>query len=574
MCTLCVVGCWKQCLQIKEVDLGEECNMQRETIPRWAEGQFKLREAMRGWIKASVDRWKHTPWSGGHDEGIFTRTWPAYYLLTGDRTAYDFLDTLVNEFIDCPLVEACTCFLSERDAAEYPPDQRRRPPFHGYPADQACFVHAPENYAWFLTHVAHINPSPKVRQALEDCAEHVGNWCSETEPWYDWQEHRFRSSIFGTLRVRDYPPYDFETIALVRVMVIASNAYYVTQDQKYLDVCTDWADKWARIVLECDAEQGFPVALFPCPDSQIETLYGDIGKRLSGRTKFNYELGNLLLDLYYYTRKESYAQAVHKMLNTDQDWSAPAQGLPRISSILAAKYRSVTSDKSLDSRITEAADRMLADESDNRPAIVIMNKSTEQFLNTPGLVYVQVYKDGRILLDNRNTAILTTAFMVTQETRYLEYAMDLAVNRFYDSHYIWDGRELGCRGSWQGRNGVAMHNVMAPMMCSAMGGFGMLEGERPWFEVRYIQNDGSPGLPDNVAALFLPSGPNQRVVRFYNRGDVPEQIRVIPDNMQVEPQGRSIRAISATLDGKPLPNAESPITLPPQTTVELKIDLR
>ncbi|MDH7600652.1 MAG: hypothetical protein QHI38_00715 [Armatimonadota bacterium] len=548
--------------------------MQSETMPRWAEGQFKLREAMHWWIEAAAERWKHTPWGAGHDEGIFTRTWPAYYLLTGDQTAYDFLDRLVSEFIDCPVVEACNCFLTDEDAAEYPPGQRRRPPFHGYPADQACFVHAPENYAWFLTHVAHINPSPKVRQALEDCAEHVGNWSPEAQPWYDWQEHRFRSSIFGTLRVRDYPPYDFETLALVRVMILASNAYYITQDRKYLDVCTDWADKWARIVLESDPEQGFPVALFPCPESEIEERYGDIGRRLRSKTKFNYELGNLLLDLYYYTHKESYAQAVHKMLNIDQDWSAPAQGLPRISSILAAKYRSITGDKSFDSRIVCAADSMLVDESDNRPAIVIMNKSTEQFLNTPGLVYVQVFKDRRIILDNRNTAILTAAFMVTQDTRYLEYAMNLAANRFYDSHYIWDGRELGCRGSWQGRNGVAMHNVMVPMMCSAMGGFGMLEGERPWFEVRYTQANGKPGLPDNVAALFVPGSPKQRTIRFYNRSENAEQVYAIPDNTRVGSFDRPLVAVTAVLDGEPLPKPDSPITIPPLKSVTLTIELQ
>jgi hypothetical protein len=547
--------------------------MPMEPIPNWAQGQFKLREAMHWWIEAAAARWERTPWSGGHDEGIFTRTWPAYYLLTGDKTAYDFLDRLVNEFIDCPVVEACKCFLTQEDAARYP-DQNRRPPFHGYPADQACFVHAPENYAWFLTHVAHINPSPKVRHALEDCAEHVGNWCPDTPPWYDWQQHRFRSSIFGTLNVRAYPPYDFETIALVRVMVLASNAYYLTGNKRYLDVCTDWADKWARIVLESDSKTGFPTTLFPCSDDEVERLYGEHGAAHKSRTKFNYELGNLFLDLYYYTRKESYAQAVHKMLNIGREWCAPAQGLPKISSILTAKYRSITGDTFFDEIVIQAADSMVLDESDNRPAILIMNKATEQFLDTPGLVYVQVYKDKRIVLDNRNTTILTSAFMATHDTRYLEYAMNLAANRFYDSHYIWDGRELGCRGSWQGRNGVAMHNVMAPMMCSAMGGFGMLEGERPWFEVRYSRSNGQPGLPDNVAALFLPTNPRERVIKFYNRGETAEEVCIIPDNTLVGSENEPLQAVEATVDGIPLSNPTSPVVVSPKKTTELRIYLR
>ncbi|MGB9620503.1 MAG: hypothetical protein ACPL7K_08840, partial [Armatimonadota bacterium] len=400
--------------------------MKSNGVPEWADGQLRLREAMRWWIDSAVDRWSHTPWGGGHDEGIFTRTWPSYYLLTGDQKAYQFLDKLVHEFIDCPVVEACKCFLTPEDAAAYP-DQDRRPPYHGYPADQACFVHAPENYAWFLTHAAHINPSPRVRQALEDCAEHVGNWSSDVPPWYDWDAHRFRSSIFGTRLVRDYPPYDFETIALVRVMVLASNAFYLTGKQRYLDICTDWADKWTQIVLEANPEDGFPTVLFPCPEEDIELKYGEFGKRRT-RAKLNYELANLLLDVFYYTRKESYAQAVHKMLNTDSGWSAPAQGLPGISSILVARYRSVTGDRSFDKRVIDAAEAMLLDETDNRPALVLMCKSTEQFLGTPGLVYVRMYKDGRVELDNRSTALLTSAFMISHDTTYLEYAMRLAAN--------------------------------------------------------------------------------------------------------------------------------------------------
>ena len=541
-------------------------------MPGWADGQFKLREAMYWWIQRSTERWKHTPWGGGHDEGIFTRTWPPYYLLTGDQTAYEFLDKMVHEFVESPVVEACTCFLTEEDAAGYP-SQKRRPAYHGYPEDQACFVHAPENYAWFLTHMAHINPSPRVREALEDCAEHVGNWSPDSPAWYDWENHRFRSSLFGTAIVRDYPPYDFETIALVRVMVFASNAFYLTGEQKYLDLCVNWADKWARIVLDADPGEGFPGLLFPCREAEVEAKYGELGRRRA-MVKSNYELANLFLDLHYYTRSESYAQGVHKMLNTDTEWRVSGIGFPSISSILVAKYRSMTGDRSFDKTVVELAEAMLLDESDNRPALVLMCKSSEQFLNRPGLAYLRMYKNGSIELDNRNTTAMTAAFMITHDTRYLEYAMELALNRFYDSHYIWDGRELGCRGSWQGRNGVAMHNVIAPMMCSAMGGFGMMEGERPWFEVRYARSDGQPGLPEDVAALFLPGGPRERVVKLYNRGEKKERVSVTPDNTRVGSANGSLEFASATLDGRPVGDPAQGITIVPGRVMELRIELR
>lgn len=547
--------------------------MNREQTPEWAEGQFRLREIMYWWIQRSTQRWEHTPWGGGHDEGIFTRTWMPYYLLTGDRTAYDFLDKMVNDFIDSAVVEACTCFLTPEDAARYPKADRR-PPYHGYCEDQACFVHAPENYAWFLTHMAHINPSPKVRKALKDCAEHVGNWSPEAEPWYDWEGHRFRSALFGTKMVRAYPPYDWETIALIRVIVLASNMFYVSGERKYLDVCVDWANKWAIVVLDSDPEKGFRTILFPCPDDQVtDVKYGEYAKQLDRRTKLDYELANFFLDLFYYTGERSYAQAVHKMLNTDTNWPRYSGGNAAIGGILPAKYRAVTGDKSFDDRIVESAESMMWDESDNRPSLVLMNKSSEQFLNTPGLLYVRVFKDRRIELDTRSTSMLTSAYLVSGDTKYLEYAMGLAWNRFLDSHYIWDGRELGCRGSWQGRNGVALHNVISPMMCSAMGGFGMLEGERPWFEVRYHRADGTPGLPEDVAALFVPGSPGERVVKLYNRSDKAQTVAVSADNTQAGGRSDEPAVRSASLDGRTILDPAKGVTLPPRQLVELKMDL-
>ena len=540
--------------------------MTDQTTPGWADGQFKLREAMYWWIQRSTERWEHTPWGGGHDEAIFTRTWMTYYMLTGDKTAYEFIDKMANDFIDSPVVEACTCFLTEEDAAQYPKG-KRRPPYHGYCEDQACFVHAPENYAWFLTHMVHIDPSPKILKALEDCAEHIGNWSPDSPPWYNWEEHRFRSSLFGTGKVRNYPPYDFETLALSRVMVLASNMYYVSGEQKYLDLCVNWLDKWADIVLSSDPEKGFCPMRFPCPEDEIKTKYGPYAEWAGSGAKLDYELANLLLDVYYHTRKESYAQAVHKMLNTGVQWQHHFSGL------LVAKYRAMTLDKSFDGRVVEAADAMLLDESDNRPALLLMCKGSEQFLPMAGLQYLRVFKNERIELDPRRTSVLAAAYMATGDASYLEYAMELGLNRFYDSHYLWDGRELGCRGSWQGRNGIAMLNVIPPLMLSSMGGFGMLEGERPWYEVRYSKADGTPGLPEHVAALFVPGGPKERTVRFYNRGDEAETVRVTADNLLVGSANGPLSVISATLDGTPVVSPENGVSVPPRQVVELLMKL-
>jgi len=120
---------------------------------------------------------------------------------------------------------------------------------------------------------------------------------------------------------------------------------------------------------------------------------------------------------------------------------------------------------------------------------------------------------------------------------------------------------------------VAMHNVIAPMMCSAMGGFGMMEGERPWFEIRYAQSDGRPGLPEDVAALFLPGGPRERVVRFYNRGSKDERVSAVSDNTLVGSKNGPLAFASATLDGRAVGDPAKGITIVSGRVMELRMEL-
>lgn len=530
-------------------------------IPVWAEEQLNCRRYMAEWIRKSVERWRHVPWGSGHDEGIFTRAWQGFYLLTGDQTAYDYLDMLVHQFIASSEVEACTCFLRPEDAEEYAGIERR-PPYHGYPAEQACFVHAPENYAWFLTHMAHINPAPEILRALEDVAEHVGNWCPDSPPWYDWDNHRFRSILVGTRRVRDYPPYDVDCMRMVPVIIPAFNMYHVTLEEKYLDLCSDYADKWAEIVNSAGNE-GFCPMRFPCADELVPERYPHLAHWHSWRWRYDDDLCHFLLDTYYYTRQQNLADAARRMLKWALETPPKPGGDGAVPGIAFAKYRRLTGDTSLDDSVICFTDPMLI-EDESRTGLLFMHKASELALETSGMWYVRQFKDGTILRDERQVGYMMAAYQITGDLKYLEYALKLAGSRFLDSHYIWDGRELGCRGSWMGRNGVALRNIMPAICMSALGGITMLAGERPWMEVRYWQKDGRPGLPDKVAALLLPGPTNERRIRFVNVGDETAWVRIEPDSTNLKPT-------RATLDGATVGDPSEGIEIPPGNESELSM---
>jgi len=218
------------------------------------------------------------------------------------------------------------------------------------------------------------------------------------------------------------------------------------------------------VVIDADPGKGFQTMLFTGLTKEQIVRDWPLAYMRHLRHKLDFELGNFMLDLFYYTHRESYAQAVHKMLNSEREWSKYTGKNAAIRGYNDDLVSAPTGDTSFDSRLIEAANAVLLDESDNHPAIALVRKHSERFLNVPGLVYLRMFKDGAVELDNRNTGILNAACRATHDNHYLEYAIGLAYNRFQDSYYIRDGREMGCRGSWRGRNGVAMHNVIAPMM--------------------------------------------------------------------------------------------------------------
>lgn len=500
-------------------------------LPDWVRLQLDLRKWMSGWVDDLIMNHANTPWRHGHDEGLFARTLPAFYLLSGHQPALQFSEKLARDFISSPLSEACDCFLTAQDAAAFG-DRRLVQKWHGYQEEWSCLCHGPENYAWFLAHVAHVSQDSRFTQALLDYAEHIGNFSDSAPAWYDWEARRFRSCHLGTKTVRACAPYDYDSDTHIRVMTVALNAFSLTGDRRYLELVTNWLEKWAEVVME--ARDGIPTRLFPVPESEVAGLYGEFG--VAGRVKAQYELGQMFLDVVRAGGPEELLRPVRKMISaalSDNDW---AMGR------LVAKYRILSGDHTFDKAVVDYGRQALERDSEH-PALLITVKAPADSA-FEGNDYVTIGSGSSVRPDTRSVSMLACAFQITGDLRFAESAMRLAWMRFWASWYLWDGRQFGCRGSWTGRNGVAMHNVIPALLMTASGGFGMLEGETPWLDVVYRREDGAPGLPEGVAALY--DVPGQRIL-LANTTSRPQRITLSSGRFSSAP-GRNAPASQTAVE--------------------------
>ncbi|MEI6913747.1 MAG: hypothetical protein WCL39_01300 [Armatimonadota bacterium] len=473
-------------------------------LPGWANNQFDARRFMRRWCDTLVMRYPGTKWRGGHDEGVFTCTLPAFYLMSGYPQARTFTLGLADDFIRSPMAEACNCFLTEKDATGFKSTTGRK--YHGYPADYSCIIHGPENYSWFLAPAAWIG-GPNYTDALRDASEHIGNFTPDTPPWYDWKEHRFRSLLLGTKRVRDYPPYNFETLNHVKLMQAASNTYGLTGDKRYLDLLVDWCDKWADIIVSA-GDNAWPIARYPVPDDKVKEIYGTYA--YSDKSRANSDLIQLLLDVNRFSPHPKYVAAAKSMIDTALTYSDSMTGN------LVAKYRALTGDKSFDERMLKVADADMA--RGDLPAAILVVRHPPEGSDFGDMNYVMIDGKDTARKDIRSVANIMAAWAITGDVKYAERGLQIAAGRVSSSWYLLDGREIGCQGKSNSRNAVSIADGLSALGFSSQGGYGMFEGEIPWFEVHYCQEDGRPGTPENLMTLYSNAG-GKNIIRFSNSND-------------------------------------------------------
>lgn len=298
--------------------------------PEWAEGFFVTRDRMRRWIDRAVERQSTIPYRGGHDEGTFISSWFGFHQLFGAPNALEFARFLRDGF------------------AEW----SREHMIHGfYPVGEAH--HQTEIFTFFLCRLWRVAPDDLTAELIVDAAHHIGNWVEGFPEWYDWNEHRFLSWRIGTESIGGPKSRGYEVPDHFRLVQIALSAWEITGEQRYLDLCTAYSDRWAEAILEAPvAEPPTVIRSAAAGADEDEVLYA-IGAHHHGgsaleRVEPHVPAGtvDVLLDLYTTTGGDQYAAAARRLCEA----LLPALSDPYSNppGTLLSRYRAETGDTSLD----------------------------------------------------------------------------------------------------------------------------------------------------------------------------------------------------------------------------------
>ncbi|MFO8080369.1 MAG: hypothetical protein R6V07_08695 [Armatimonadota bacterium] len=298
--------------------------------PDWADGFFSIRNQMQRWIDAALGRHERIPYQGGHDEGTFISSWFAYHQLFGASRALSFAQFLRDGF------------------AKWSHENL----LHGfYPTGEAH--HQTEIFTFFLCRLWRVAPDDETAELIVDAAHHIGNWVEGFPEWYDWDEHRFLSWRIGTESIGGPQSQGYEVPDHFRLIQIALTAHDITGEQRYLDLSTAYADRWAEAILEAPVDEPPTVIRSGESAADEEEVFYAIGGHHHGqsaleRVEPHVPAGtvDVLLDLYRMTGEDRYADASRRICEA----LLPALSDPYSNppGALLGRYRAETGDTSLD----------------------------------------------------------------------------------------------------------------------------------------------------------------------------------------------------------------------------------
>jgi hypothetical protein len=489
--------------------------MSEKEAPGWATNELTLRKTVGEWVEEAMRRQELVPWHGITDEGTFTESWGGYYLLTGDRKILEFMYKLRDGFLEW----------GDRTGALY----------HGYYAEGDAH-HQPETWIFFLGHLWWLEKNRRNVEVLEDAAHHIGNWVKDVPEWYDWENHCFRGGYpaIGTRVVREYPPYNYEAPTFFRFIQMALNAYLATGKRRYLRFSRDYADKWCDLILK----PGLPPSnLYPAGYSMEERtkLYAATShRRVEEGDLSHYGSGHVpdvLIDLYALTKEKRYLEAAMKLLELFRDDTDVPNVCPYCAWTLA-KSRKLTGDTSYD----EAAIKKVSPLMEKPlPTILLYEGPAAR----RGMKYA--YRNPSGVIEECKvpawywwgaTQNLVLAYQISGDLRFLNRAMTLTERTLrLAKPWLRDGREHGCEG--QLLHHAAGHAAAYILSSASMGLYRFCGGDVT--EVRYLDEEGKPGLPEGVAALLEPTD-GGRVVRLYNghEEDVCVKIQVCNTDLKIK----------------------------------------
>ena len=509
---------------------------------------FALRREMSAWIARSIARNSRIPWQGGHDEGTFTSSWFGFYQLTGDEQIADFLYSMRDGFFG------------------WAKDNLR----HGYYRTGEPH-HQPETFMIFLTRLLHLDwqHQPTI-EAIEHAAHHLGNWVDGIPDWYDWQTHRFLSYSLGTETVDTGARNSYEVPDHFRLLQVLITAHLATKQERYLELCGDYADRWAALIL---AEEDYVPAKLPAeivaddaywsgpglPEPQsfarmAERLRANAGEKLAANVEMHVSAGTVdtLLDLFELCGKQLYVEAAKKLLGFAIPALSDPYALPPGSLLL--KYRKVTGDTTFD----EEALRRIGEMPDEAaPLSDLMFTDTKEEEHPMGIgrrrdaVRWGYRREDDTIVEERcaSPTALVLAYDITGDAGYLARALAKSALRIAMARAtLKDGRDHGCAGatvsavaSGHGR-ACGIGNVTGVLYPAAFGSYRFCNAEK--LQVRYYDANGKLGLPENVAARVTCSNERERTLELWNDTSVEVPLKVGVENTNAE-------IASVFVDGKP-----------------------
>jgi hypothetical protein len=351
--------------------------------------------------------------------------------------------------------------------------------------------------------------------------------------------------MLGTSIVRAEPPYDFEAPGHFRVIQLALVAWRLTREEKYLQLSRRYADRWCQMMTGPTEE--IPLAVTPQASSRrrggAREPYsrGPLaaassppqaqGQRVSALEP--HVVGgtpDVLLDLYEYTREQHYAATAKRLVEPlvgqlSHPHAAPVGRLIR-------KYRRLVGDTTLDRRLRDAANKWDLREAGTPLEILPVAGTFEyQVVGEHPEMVRWGRRDSRGEL--RETGLpalanLMLAFEVTGDESFAAAALNEAVVRLRAARGTLGDAQAGNRSVAAVVRGneraCGAGEVTGTLYPAALGVVNVGCADRPLW--RYMRGDNTPGLPDTLAALCLPSPATEHHLALANTGRAPTTVHV------------------------------------------------
>ncbi len=469
------------------------------SVPAWVEPQLECRRQMREWIGEAIEREDKLPWNGRTDESTFMMSWFPFYALTGDEAIPDFARRMREKWSAWAVTHL----------------------HHGYFPRRAEEHHHTEDYKRFLGRLWYFDDHEEQNvSALEDFAHHLGNWIKDVPAWYDWKKHRFVNRFLGTVEVSTDPATDFNTVGFFRYLIVLLQAYFLTGKERYLALCLDYASRWADFLEAADENEPLPTGAGP----DWEVRENDPAAKIY---LFSGGCCPVLLDLYLLTGNDRFRRLARRILRDalsfPETYSVPFawEKAGEINSVVTANlanYRAVTGDASFDRIALDAAGKIPPSPLPDR--LEVSGKAPDFSFR-----WWHDHGDGEQEIAGRPPAVEALLFQITGDAAYLARALALAARKLELVRPVGnEGREHGCSSG--NINGVVLNDVMPTLFPACLGLYGAcprgISHYRPL--VLFRKPDGTPGLPERVAAVLAPG--KNRVV-LHNAAEEPADLEIV-----------------------------------------------